>query len=254
MFGARPSLSQASSVVGEGSCSPRTSSSSPHSATLNMTSVTHAGNSDMHNGSWDHALTMPAQDDYSDKESMQVSAMSSAASYSSEPHFRFDVAPPSSARSSISGLYMSSGGTYPQSSDRPATSSSSFSAREDTSYPFPSSSVSPHHNSPGAMGNFASSSLSHPHHLDTTLNGADAHSPSGPMISHNSASAYSIRRSLTEPQHYPPYVESFPTVSYAQQTHLARQPPRISSPSRLPPTRPVAPQDRYGAPSPHRPS
>lgn len=267
MYNARSSMSQGSSVVGEGSCSPRTSSSSPHSATLTMNSVAHSTDSDLAGGSWDHALTMPGHDDYSDRESMQASAMSSAASYSSEPHFRFDVAPQTSSRSS-SAMYMAQGGSgaYPHSSDRPATSSSSFSARDDT-YNFPSSSMSPSHTSSGSMGNFASNSMAQQphHHLDGSMNGADAHSPSAPMLSHSSAPpnvAYSLRRSITEPQHFPSYVDSFPPVPYAQQAHvLARQPQRLSSPSnRLPPARSLAPQDGYGGheasvvSSPHRPS
>ncbi|KAI5122534.1 hypothetical protein M0805_005261 [Coniferiporia weirii] len=240
----RSSTSQADSVAGEGSASPRTSTSSPHSVVQPLPSVSQQSGAagDNSGGLWDHALTMPQHEEYaSDREGIQPTVSTNAppaASYAPEPHFRFDTGSPSRSRSSLSGaLYPSPGASgYNHSTDR-STSSSNYS-RDESFYSM--ATMTHGHNSSGTLRNLAQSSPplhSHPHQMESGLGGGATHSPLAPHANYSPSSpappqmslsmALGLRRSIPNPQHFPSYVDTFPPAPYPQraQPALARQPP-----------------------------
>ncbi|THH10895.1 hypothetical protein EW145_g1020 [Phellinidium pouzarii] len=266
----RESTSQADSMAGEGSASPRTSTSSPHSIIQQLPAISQPGAAgESSGGLWDHALTMPQQDEYaSDREGMQsaVSANvpSASTSYVPEPHFRFDPGSPSRSRSSLSGaLYPPSGAPgYNHSTDRPSTSSSNFSHEE----PFYSLASMPQgHNTSGTLRGLPQSSQpmhSHSHQMESTMGGGTTHSSLVPHASYSTASpgpppmslsmALGLqRRSIPDPQHFPSYVNTIPPASYsqrAQATFGRHSPSHPPSPSRLPIGHPAASRYEYGGP------
>ena len=236
-----------------------------------MSSVTHSGDTgDGAGGSWENALTMPSQDEFGDRDVMQpphlpVNLQSTTSPFQPEAHFRFDATQPSTSRSNISGaFFMSPGGSgYASTSNRPDTSSSTFS--RDESFGLSANPLSPNHGSSSSLRGLASPpSITQRHHIDAALGDSDTHSPmsahpSRAQQSHHNM-AYGIRRSITEPQqHFAPYVDSFPHLSYLQQANaLPQQPHQFSdAANRLPPNLPSASRPGYGHegttnPSTHR--
>lgn len=237
-FGSRTrSLDGPSTGLEEGSQSPQTSSSSPHSTSLTMSSVTPGEAQDV--SSWEQSLSMP-QDDYMDRDRVHSSApptstshASTSSAFSSDSQgYRFDY----NSRASLpNALYLSPNpASYAHSSDRPSTSSSTLSRDNPFSYNSPA--LQSTHGSSNHMRGLPSPPSGVSHHLDGSL--GESMSPQAQGMT------YGLRRSLTEPQTFNTFVDNFPHVPYPQQTQHSL---RLSQSSRLPSNHPST-CTRYNGP------
>ncbi|KAH8118132.1 hypothetical protein DFH11DRAFT_1572573 [Phellopilus nigrolimitatus] len=270
----RGSTAQTESVADEGSASPRTNTSSPHSINQQIPSVSHSGDGgETPGGIWDQALSMAQHDEYASDRDLHPAASanvsSATASYTPEPHYRFDTAPPSRSRSSLSGALFASPGAsaYHNSIDRPSTSSSQFS-RDEQFYNSVTSGLPAGHSASSSLRGLSQASPPmhpHSHQMESSLSGGTTHSSLAPHGSYTSSpspasmslgTTLGLRRSIPDlPQHFPSsYVDTFPSASYSQRAHpiLLHQPPAHAplSPIRLSPSRPAAPHLEYGGPEP----
>lgn len=232
------SVDPSTGMLEEGSQSPQTSSSSPQSTSLTMSSVAPGDTPDL--SSWEQSLSLPAED-YLDRDRIHPTAPGTSTAHaassgfaSDSANYRFDYGSQPASRSSLPNTVFLSPNpaSFSQSSDRPSASSSTLA--RDNPFGFGSSATQTGHGSSNALRGLQSPPSGASHPLDGSL--GDSMSSQG--------MTYGLRRSLTEPQNFNAFVDNFSHAPYSQQTQHTL---RLSQPSRLPPTQPPT-NSRYGGP------
>lgn len=216
------------SILGEGSASPRTTTSSPHSASHKIASTSQAAASGQNQAAiWENALTISQHDDFvSDRETYSdMTANAPSTSYAPDPRF----ADPQSSRPRSSfastSFHAANASGYQQNADRASSVASNF-TRDEAYYSMAAvqstgGSRTMAHSSPSLQPH------SIPHHMESAMGGA-THSPMGshgtsfPPASpaptpNNPNMAVNLRRSMNDPQHIASYVDPYPPASYQQQ-------------------------------------
>ncbi|KAL5525877.1 hypothetical protein ACEPAG_7215 [Sanghuangporus baumii] len=227
----RTSATRDQSVLGEGSASPRTTTSSPPPGSHRIASTSQTVASGQNQGMmWEGAITMAQPDEFvSDREAysdMAANAPSTSTSYT--PDLRFD--PQSSrARSSFPSTSFHAVNTsgYHHSADRASNAASNFTKEE----PFYSMTTVQSAGGNRTMSHSSPSVHPHsiPHHMESAMGGA-AHNPMGshgtsfspasPAPTPNNPNmAINLRRSMNDPQHVPSYVDPYSSASYQQRAH-----------------------------------
>ncbi|EJD06762.1 uncharacterized protein FOMMEDRAFT_144674 [Fomitiporia mediterranea MF3/22] len=212
----RASTTRAESVMGEGSASPRTNHSSPHSMNQPIPSGSHMANPGNNStGMWNNAISMTQHDEYGSERdvhsSMTVNPTGASTSYPPDHPFRFDAGPSTRPRTQFSTAVFPSPGPsgYHHSADRPSNSPSGF-PREEPFYPMTSVSSSNRNLAQSSPGMHAHSV---PHHMESAMGGTAQNSmgshastfpPASPASPTGGLSMSMVtRRSIHDPQHVP---------------------------------------------------